>query len=769
MINSITVKRLCVHGLMFAAICAAPVACGAFSRLYPSPTRPWERTVRTLADKGAACRDDILDLGWNGHANGITTPGRKIPLEGGGTALEWRFTVNHRDGSAYPIGWPNFEVFPKEPLDFTAGPVFSFRARLASKIGRRAPFRLVVSGGQDGKQLARAHFTDVSFGEWREFHLAIGGADWTKTVKRLHFYAEEGDFCHGDEVVIQFKDFRLGESVQRIAGLDPGEAGVSLWVGERGDGDSRAVLLESGTRTLPVLLHVDNRRAAAIPSDAAVVFRIRNVVTGRDALRRVPLGVRVPAGQRAAVRLAVDLSGLAPSYYHALADILVSGESVVGVRKGSDDFLIRRPGESMTSSVLLLRLGMAAWTMDRIHGGFVLSTDISLPHAYDPYDTAPAAYRAFLTRFALTTVKVCEAYEAALPGLALAAEACRRAGDAERLAFAESLLWNAVEAMLTMQDACGGVIYRVNELFVDGLGTGGESSARNGQYSADQTAEWMRGLAYATLYYVRRGGEQGKVRRLNEACLKAGRFLAKYGRWEEEGREDVLQNFSIALTGGTNVIRRLSRQEDRPCDVYQPRVVAGLAFAAIALQKSGERVPGDWWRILDASVAWMTGRMGANGWFDMQCGDAVEGGCHTFLGNIYLGEGLFGVAMANRLAGRESESVIAAARKAYRYVTDDCWVRGRRYQYPLEFWVGPYVYWLFTEWREHVGREPAFEDWLSVLDRRWRQERKWGDFMRMPGMDCGRASSNGTLVLAILGYLGLKDMDERGQAWKLFD
>jgi len=758
-----------VCGIILAATGLAPVAHAAKNPLYPTPQFPWERAVESLDDKCVSVRDDIFNLAWSGHANGITTPGRQVDVEGEGKVLEWRFKVDHHDKSAYPVGWPNFESFPKKPLDLTSGPVFSFRSRLASKIGKRAPFRLILSGGADGKQRKSVRFVGGPYGEWREFHVALDRAEWAKTVSRLHFYTEEGDFSDGDEVVIQFKDFRVGTSAKKTVGLDAGQAGASLWVGERGDADSRAVFLESGAKTLPALLHVDNRRAAAIPSDATVAVRLRNVVTDSDVIRRMPLGVCVPAEQRAKVRLAIDLADLVPSYYHALADLLVDGKSVVDIRKGSDDFLIRRPGESMTSSVLLLRMGMASWTMDRIHGGFMHSTDISLPHAYDPYDTAPAACRAFLEHFAHTTMKVCEGYEAALPGLALAAEAYRRAGDKERLAFAESLLWNAAEAMLSMQDSCGGVVYSVNELFLDGLGTGGGASGRDCQYSTDQTAEWMRGLVYATLYYVRKGGEQDKVRRLNAACLKAGNFLARYSLWQEKGKEDVLQNYSVAFSDGKTTGRHLWHQEGRQCDVYQPRVVAGLSYVAIALQKSGERVPDDWWRIFDASVSWMTRKMAANGWFDTQCGDVVEGGCHTFLGNIYLGEGLFGVAMANRLAGRPTDAVIAAARKAYRYVTDDCWIRGWRYRYPLEFWVGPYVYWLFTEWREHVGPEPVFEDWLTVLDRWWRVERKWGDFLRVPPMDCGRATSNGTLVIAILGYIGLRDMEERGQNWTLFD
>ena len=88
------------------------------------------------------------------------------------------------------------------------------------------------------------------------------------------------------------------------------------------------------------------------------------------------------------------------------------------------------------------------------------------------------------------------------------------------------------------------------------------------------------------------------------------------------------------------------------------------------------------------------------------------------------------------------------------------------YEYPLEFWVGPYVYWLFTEYLDTVGPDPAFEDWLTVLDERWSVEREWKDFLDRPrdgAAYVGRATDNGMLNVAILGYLGLRQLDEIGK------
>ena len=180
-------------------------------------------------------------------------------------------------------------------------------------------------------------------------------------------------------------------------------------------------------------------------------------------------------------------------------------------------------------------------------------------------------------------------------------------------------------------------------------------------------------------------------------------------------------------------------------------------------------MPQRYWDAMDNTVQWSLRKMKPSGWFDWQCEDVVEGGCHTFLGNIYIGEGLFGCYLADRQAGRTApaEAAKRAAWKAYRYVTDDCYIKGNKYEYPLEFWVGPYVYWLFTEYQDAVGPEPKFQDWLDTLHRRWAVERQWKDFLQRggPGL-VGRTSTNGMLEISILGYLAVRHMEEIGKPFR---
>ena len=550
--------------------------------------------------------------------------------------------------------------------------------------------------------------------------------------------------------------------------LPSGQAGVSLWVGDRAEEDNRIVMLGEGTRRLTARLYFENRLGREIPAGADVLFRMTDVFTGEVFYHKTPLGKSIATGGRDKTSLEIELPELRPSYYHVLADVLERGRTLVGTRKGSDDFYVRGKKETMTYAMLSLRTGMASWLEDRVYGGFISATvGAALPHCYDPLSRDPEMHGEFMRHFAQDTQKICEGYEAGVTGIALAAEAFRRCRDRTRCVFAEQMMWRACEAMFPMQDECGGAVAIFDQMGDHGVFGKHRSWPPNLYYNSDQTDEWMQALAYASLYYQRRGHEPDKVRRLNEACRRAGDFLVRESTAETNGIACVLRNYFRLVLKDDGTFER------KPywCEVYQPRLVSGLAISAVALLRAGDRVPDAWWKTLDASTKWMELQMGPNGHFDRKCDSSVEGGCHSFLGNIYAAEGFFFTGLANRLAKRKADNgaVFKAAHRAYRFVTDDCYVKGKKYEYPLEFWVGPYVYWLFTEWLHDVGDEPVFKDWLTTLDRKWRIEREWGDFMRVPGMACGRNLTNGMLTAAILGYLGIRQMEEIGKPWTLVD
>jgi len=336
--------------------------------------------------------------------------------------------------------------------------------------------------------------------------------------------------------------------------------------------------------------------------------------------------------------------------------------------------------------------------------------------------------------------------------------------DDARRRFAERLLDDSVDHMIQhMQAPSGGVRTTTNELARGGYDR--NWAAVGWTYDSNQMGEWMRAITYAIFYYAEDSATRGRVRKLCAAVRKTADYLVAHSTRRSHGFPRVLRHLRLVERPDGSVEPHTYYQEGRQCDVYLGRALSGLSYYAYARLRLGERVPDEWWRVMDDTVRWCAWKMKPNGWFDWQCGDAVEGGCHTYLGNIYVGEGLFGVYLAAKAAGREASARVAlrAAHKAYRYVTDDCWVHGRKFGPPAEFWVGPYVYWVFTEYLDAAGPEPKFEAWRRAIDRTWRVERQWKDFLDRPIRGAGyvgRASANGMLNLAVLGYLGLRRMEE---------
>jgi len=745
--------RLALAALVVAV--GGPASCGEGegSELYP-----WTCLRRTILPNQSEKIEGAEDWSW--QATG--SPYSKVTALSDG--LKWDIAVRKMPD------WPSITVFPNKHVDFKGG-VLRFRMRAFRQNGGACPVAVIL----DGKDGQRTHLalkpTPVGDGKWRLYEFDPGDDGWQGDVRRLHFYVSTESYVMGESLFCEIDGFRRGCARHDLVSLPGGLVGSSLWLGQRAEANDSMVIVNEGDGSLRATLHLENRLGRLLPPEARVRFRLRNVFSEWDTFIEVPLGVAVADGTRGKAVVKVPVATLPSGYYHALADMLFDGRSVSGIFKGSDDFYVRRAGESDAEMVLGIRLGMTNWIMDRVHGGGMGPTRIALPHTYDPYDSSESSYSRLIRLAVYASMKNTEWYEAGVSGLAIAAEAYRRLGDGVRENAAEKLIWNCCESMFAMQDDCGAALMIMNELKdIDGYGTGVSGHRRNSQYYADQVGEWMRALTYAAGYYLRRG-ETAKLRLIVGRLKKAGAFIMANCRQDSDGISGVLRALCVVRNKDGSFRRDVYHQEMRFCDVYQPRVASGLAYAATLLTMAGEKVPDEWWQTFDATARWMDAKMKDNGWFDWRCGDDVEEGCHTFLGNIYAGEALYGIGIADRKAGRVTEAAVAlaAAHRAYRYVTDHCVVRGKKYEAVPEFWTGPYIYWLFSDWRANVGSEPVFGEWLAALDHVWRVKCKWHDFLRVPGYACGRADHNCMLNTAILGYLGIRVMEDRGLHWKLFD
>ncbi|MCX7598903.1 MAG: hypothetical protein N2512_08570 [Armatimonadetes bacterium] len=720
---------------------------------------PWQKWVEVKEKAETKDLEELFDLPWasvGGPEGELSVAEERGPWGG----KYFRFHVKV-DWDINGRSWPSFETQPRPNLDFGGYTVLRYWIRCETARTRAIAFRFILWTG--GQLRINEIIRGVKAGQWVQAEHRLADIPDLDKVDRIHFYLDEADYENGEELEFLIGGFQLARYPVEKSKLAAGEAAMGLWVGERADTSDHVVILDQGHASLPVLLVIETGGEAHLRPDDRGQFQFYEVFTGEEREKSILLDREVRPGSVERVNTEVAVDDLPPGYYLVVADLRRDGQSLLSGRVGCDDLYIRNPGESMTYTVLSIRTGMVEWLRDRLYGGVMCGTKIALPHVYDPRN--PDTYAQFLDLFAWWTGKHTEGDEAGDTGLVLAAEAFRKSGDIVRCRYVESVLDDSLRhKMEKMQAPSGGCISHANQLADAGIGKGTPSESF-GHYDSNQIGEWMRCFAYAIIYYRNVPGREEWVRKLNAACRRAADFLVAHSVKESDGIPKVMRHLGLREKPDGTVEQTVYYQEGRQCDVYVGRALAGLSYYAYAMQLIGEQVPAEWFEVMDNTVHWAAQKMKPNGWFDWQCEDIVEGGCHTFLGNIYIGEGIFGVYLANRVAGREDAARVAAeaAHKAYRYVTDDCYIKGQKYEYPLEFWVGPYVYWLFTEWLDTVGPEPAFEDWLEVLDRRWSTERGWKDFLDRGPHGVGRSDYNGMLVVAILGYLGIKHMAEIGK------
>jgi hypothetical protein len=156
------------------------------------------------------------------------------------------------------------------------------------------------------------------------------------------------------------------------------------------------------------------------------------------------------------------------------------------------------------------------------------------------------------------------------------------------------------------------------------------------------------------------------------------------------------------------------------------------------------------------------------GWFDWQCGYEVEGGCHAFLGNLYLAEGAQGYYLLCAARGDVANARLTAdcTRRALHFITDHerAIANGRP---PLEFWGGPYAYWQYTEYLGSIGPDPVFGKYLAAAHQGWAGERKWRDFIARGATDLVYRGNDLThLTMSIVAYPGLRMMEEQGRPFR---
>ena len=727
---------------------------------------PWQSWLERPDPAATKALPELIEKKW--YSSGGKEGSLAISQDAGPWGSKYfQFTVkiDHNNKGRYPQGWPAFQWKAEPPMNMSGWDSIQYWIRVKSRLDKPFPIRFILHTA--GKNVLNEVIPGVRRDEWTQMRHAIRTRPNIDQVTLLHFFICENEYAHRDEMTFEVGGFELCNLKKELSQLPAKTAAMGLWAGERADTSDRVVMLDQGTRTLPCLLVAETGAECALDPNDQLRLRLHEVFSGKRWQVEDKLGRSVAAKTVTRLDRALALPALPPGYYLVTVDVARDGKSLLGGRVGCDDLYIKTPDESMTYTVLSIRTGMCLWVRDLLFGDIMCRTRIALPHVYDPLNKE--TYADFIKLYAHATGKHTEGNETGDTGLVYAAEAFRKSGDMTRCKFAEWLLQDSLKHMVDkMQAPSGATITWANELADKGIGKGAGTRAF-GSYDSNQIGEWITPFARAIIYYANVADDTAYARQLSRAAKKAADYIANHSLQDSNGIPNVVRHVRLAELPDGSVKQVTYHQEGRQCDVYLGRALSGLSYYAYAMQLLGEAVPKRYWEAMDNSVKWCAWKMKPNGWFDWQCEDVVEGGCHTFLGNIYVAEGLFGCYLADRQAGRTAQAAAAqqAAWKAYEYVTDHCYIRGRKFEYPLEFWVGPYVYWLFTEYQDAVGPNPRCQDWLDTLNHKWAVERGWKDFLQRggPGL-CGRTSTNGMLEVSILAYPAIKHMEQIGKPFR---
>jgi len=744
---------------MFAAIFAIAVIATLVeargTQIQASKLLPWQHWE--MVPEEAKKLPDLVNDKWLSGGKEATLEISEEKGPWGGEYFRFTVKVDHYDESEYPQGWPRFEWKIDTPIDMSGWDVIQYWIRVESKLKRTFPIRFIMhTKGKGGLQEGHKPYK-----QWRKVHHKIRERPNMDKATLLHFFISEASYSHGDEMTFEIGGFELASNLQKkpVSHLPKGEAAMGLWVGERADKNDEIVILEEDAPHLPILLITETAKGSQFGRSDELCFRFYEVFSRKEWSVKEKLGQDIPEKRVTRIERSLALPKLIPGYYLVRADLQRKGKSLLSGRVGSGDLYIRAPEESMTYTVLSLRTGMVLPLQDLMGSGIIMGhTNVALPHTYDPLNKE--TYGEFLQLFEGSTGMQAEGIEAGLTGLFFAAEAFHKSGDTVRTHFTEKIIEGCIDNMLTRWQAPnGGVVTYVS--------MGAKSLPSNyGYRNPDQMGEWVRPLTYGILYYSRINKKPEMVSKLNQACRKAVDYIIAHSRQTSDGIAGVIRHLEWIETKEGAVKKKLRHQEGVQCDVYVGRILSGVSYYAYAMQVIGERVPDRYWEAMDNTVKWCLWKMKPNGWFDWQCEYVVEGGCHASLGNIYVGEGLFGCYLANRQAGRKEEAAEAlkATQLAYYFLTDELRPSNYKEKPPLSFWVGPYLYWLFTEYLDAVGPDQKFKSIIKTQDRQWKIERQWRDFLwRGHGNTVYRSKGNGILTVSILGYIGLRQMEEIGE------
>ena len=717
---------------------------------------PWQKAKLVKADSA----DFLLDGPWSILHSTLEKSDVLTPA--GMPTFEWNVTIPPNILAL----WPSIEI-GKKGFDFSGYDTLRFYIKGKADVD---PIKLIFFLCDTSNGGWHQTLMPLSIGpeQWKQIDYPLNNAGPAQKIDRVHFFMCASDYSKGGSFQFHIGGFQLLKHTPTSEGIivpDGAACKMSVtkyWSGltkfiEKQPALSADFVIETGSR-------------CAIEKSDLLQLRFRELFSGKVTEKTISPNFKAAPGSVSHFKADLPVEDLPGGFYIVTADLLRNGSSLLHGIVGSDQFYIMKKNEKPAYSALSARLGMAYMVEDIINGGTYAYTSMSLPNSYDPFK--PSTYPQFKELYVACADKDTEQYGAAMGGLYFARLAFQKLNDDMRVKAVENLMKREAFFMMdSMQRPDGSIRHIVNEnpKIVEDF---------NGSFEVidNQVGEWLTAMSYGILALQDGPENDGFVRTMRQSCRRAVEYLVRHTKGESSNR--VFVNDIIYFPNrepGREIMRRHYSQGGVDCTVYHPRTFSGVAFYTNVALLAGENVPDEWWQVMNNTIKWFDRKMNSDGWFDWQCGDKEESGCHTYLGNMYAGEAALHYYLAAREAGRHNDAEFAAkvAKRAFRYLTDSCTSEGTRWTAPTDLWVGPYCYWLLELYRREIAEDAVLAEFQKNSRDFW-IGRKWRDFFRdrhheTTGANdelCSRGSESGSLTIAALAFPAIYLMTETQPDWK---
>lgn len=471
-------------------------------------------------------------------------------------------------------------------------------------------------------------------------------------------------------------------------------------------------LFEAKDFALPFTLVIRTGNGASVQQKDSLVFRFRNLLTGRTSSVRRPVETAIGVGERKEVLVTITNRDvrLGPGAYQVSVDVEVGGRTLCGETKGSCELYLQKPGESRRHILAIYMLGFTAYFRDYEFGGYFSNFQPQLPPTYDPLDAD--SRHAFLRHFVKQTQKWAELLNYTGIGLIAASEGHEALKEKRAADFAEEAVAGLCDYIVSMETEFGPFTVTSDPVH-DKWPDLPKPNPPWSFYDTDQDGCYLEVLGPAVLRFKGHRQYRGRVAQWMSACVKSLEWLRTAG-WDENPPQGCnLRRFWAPEAPAEVWTKNRGPFLERPqCTVYDGRVVAGFGWACAAYHSVYEQVPESFLsRLKQATRTAATWTESHQGIYDPFCAQQGDNH-HELLGNSYMMHGLLAAAVVAKAVGDDEwlEEMRRGQELLLGHLNECTRQRDKkRAVWSFSSWSSGELYYVVEEWGRRIGSLPTAE------------------------------------------------------------